>query len=43
MMKLVNTSKKMTEHRTLLGYNVMLSLPREYKDWNDELVNENKK
>ncbi len=34
----INTSKKIADHCTLLGYNVMLGLPRKYKDWNDELV-----
>ncbi len=39
----ISTSKKMGEHCAHLGYNVMLDLPKNYKDWNDELVNENKK
>ncbi len=36
----INTSKKMHEHLTHLGYNVMLDIPRNHKDWNDELVAE---
>ncbi len=28
----------MADHCAHLGYNVMLGLPRKYKDWNDELV-----
>ncbi len=34
----IRTSKKMADHCALLGYNVMLGLPRKHKDWNDELV-----
>ncbi len=34
----ISTSKKMADHCALLGYNVMLGLPRKHKDWNDELV-----
>ncbi len=39
----ISTSKKMADHCALLGYNVMLGLPRKHKDWNEKLVNENKK
>ncbi len=34
----ISTSKKMGEHCAHLGYNVMIDIPREHKDWNDELV-----
>ncbi len=34
----ISTSKKMGEHCAHLGYNVMIDIPREHKDRNDELV-----
>ncbi len=39
----ISKSKKMADHCAHLGYNVMLGLPRKYKDWNDELVAKVKK
>ncbi len=34
----ISASKKMADHCALLGYDVMLGLPRKHKDWNDELL-----